>query len=55
MIKESEILLLSQLARILEETQVRMEEAYKKEDYKNFEKAKKEILQIQRKISEAVK
>ena len=55
MIKEGEILLLNQLAKILEETQMRMEEAYEKRDYENFEKAKKEILQTQRKISEIVK
>ncbi len=55
MIKEGEILLLNQLVKSLEEAQLRLEESYEKKDYENFEKAKKVILQAQRKISEIVK
>lgn len=55
MIKEGEIPLLNKLVRGLEEAQLRLEESYEKKDYENFEKAKKAILQTQRKISEIVK
>jgi len=55
MIKEGEILLLNQLVKSLEEAQLSLEEAYEKEDYENFDKSKKSIFQIQRKISETIK
>jgi len=43
---------LSQLIKALEEAGLKLEEFYEKKDYKNFDKAKKLILQIQKKISE---
>lgn len=54
MIKEGEILLLDKLVRSLEESQLRLEDSYEKEDYENFENAKKALLQAQKKISEIV-
>ncbi len=46
------ILFISQLIRALEEAGLKLEEFYEKKDYKNFDKTKKLILQIQKKISE---
>ena len=43
---------LSQLIKALEEAGLKLEEFYEKKDYKNFDKTKKLILQIQKKISE---
>ena len=45
---------LNQLVDSLEKAGVRIEEAYKKRDYEEFEKLKKFILQVQKKIFEAM-
>ena len=53
--KEEDIEFLSQLIKALEEAELKLEEAYEKKDYENFNKSKKFIMQIQRKISEVIK
>ena len=47
--------LLGQLVNSLEEARVELEKSYNKKNPERFEKAKKFILQIQRKISEEIK
>ena len=54
MIKE-DIPFLNQLVKALEETELKLEKAYEKKDYESFDKSKKFMLQIQRKISEVIK
>ena len=53
--KKSDVPFLNQLVRALEEGESKLEEFYNKKDYENFAKAKKFILQVQKKISEVVK
>ena len=53
--KREDIEFLSQLIKALEEAGLKLEEAYEKKDYENFNKTKKFIMQIQRKISEVIK
>ncbi len=48
-------LILNQLARSLEEAEIKLEEAYKKEDYDRFNKLKKMITEIQARILEEIK
>jgi hypothetical protein len=55
MIKEEEISLLTRLVGALKETFLRLERAYGERDFENFEKEKKKIIQIQKKISETLK
>lgn len=55
MIKEDDIPFLSQLVKSLEETKLKLEKAYEKKDYESFNKSKKFMLEIQRKISEVIK
>lgn len=55
MIKKEEISSLTNLVKNLEEAGLRLEEAYQRKDPAKFEREKKFILQIQRKISEALK
>lgn len=43
---------LNQLTASLEEASLKLEEAYNKEDYENFAKSKKLMLQIQKQINE---
>jgi len=45
---------LNQLITSLEEANLKLEEAYNNEDYENFNKAKKLILQMQQKIDEMI-
>jgi exonuclease VII small subunit len=54
MIKEDDILSLAQFGKSLEEAGIKLEEAFNKKDYANFNKAKKTLLQIQKKISEVI-
>ena len=54
MIKE-DIPFLNQLVKALEETELKLEEAYEKKDDESFNKSKKFMLQVQRKISEVIK
>jgi exonuclease VII small subunit len=49
-----DISFLNQLVKTLEEAELNLEESYEKRDYEDFEKSKKFILQIQKKISEKV-
>lgn len=49
------IVFLDQLVKSLEEAELSLEEAYDKKDYENFNKSKKFIFQIQKKISEILK
>jgi len=51
---KEEIIFLNQLIKSLEETELKLEEYYEKEDVDNFNGAKKMILNIQKKISEVV-
>ncbi len=53
--KREDIEFLNQLIKALEEAELRLEETYEKKDYENFNKTKKFIMQIQRKISEVIK
>lgn len=50
--KESDVAMLNQLAKSLEEAELKLEEYYEKRDYEKFTKLKKFILQIQNKIEE---
>lgn len=50
-----EISFLNQLLKTLEEAEPKLETAYERKDYTNFNKLKKLILQIQKKISEITK
>lgn len=52
---EEDISLLRQLVNSLEESEEKLEEAYKNQDAENFNKAKKFILKIQNKIDEIIK
>jgi len=45
---------LNHLINALEESELKLEEAYDKKDYENFNRTKKMMLQIQKKISEIV-
>jgi len=53
--KREEVVFLGQLVKTLEEAELRLEETYEKKDYKNFDRVKKLIIRVQRKISEVVK
>jgi len=53
--KKEDITFLNQLIKALEEAESKLEEAYDKKDYESFDKSKKLILQIQKKISEIIK
>lgn len=55
MIKESDIPVLNQLVKALEDSFDRLEIAYRKRDPENFNKLKKIVVQTQRKISEIIK
>ncbi len=55
MIKKEGVSPLTNLIKALEETGLRLEQAYQKKDPIKFESEKKLILQIQRKISEVLK
>ena len=50
-----EIQFLSQLAKALEEAELKLEESYNINDYENFNKAKKFMLIVLKKISEVIK
>ncbi len=54
MIKE-DILFLNQLVKSLEEANEKLERAYKKEDYNEFNKSKKIMLKMQNEISDIIK
>ena len=53
--KEEDVLFINQLIKGLEEAESKLEKSYKKKDSKNFEKIKEVMLDIQVKISEAIK
>lgn len=53
--KRDEILFLNQLISSLEESEEKLEEAYKKREYENFNKTKKIMLRIQGEISNIIK
>jgi|GEM_PF-1400469 len=50
--KDNNLVFVNQLVTSLEEAQVKLEEAYAKKDYENFEKIKKFMKEIQEKIEE---
>jgi len=49
-----DIAFLNQLSNTLEESELKLEEAYDKKDYESFNRIKKMMLQIQKKISEII-
>lgn len=53
--KEENITFLNQLVQTLEEARLKLEEAYNKRDYEDFNKSKIMMKQIQKKISEIIK
>ena len=55
MINEGDISILNQLVKTLEDSFSRLEDAYEKKDSENFNKLKRTIIRMQRKISETVK
>lgn len=52
---KEEIIFLDQLAKTIEQTVLKLDEAYEKKDYDNFNALKKFVLKIHEKISEVVK
>jgi len=52
---KEEISFLNQLIKSLEESRQKLEEYYMRKDYKNFKNIKRFMLEIQKKISEAIK
>lgn len=53
--REEEVTFLNQLVKTLEEAESKLEQAYEERDYEKFNRLKKFILQIQKKISEVIK
>ena len=53
--KKEDIPFINQLIKSLEETELKLEEAYEKKDYEEFNRSKKLILQIQKQISNIIK
>jgi hypothetical protein len=51
---QEDVTFLNHLIKTLEEAELKLEEAYDKKDYENFNRTKKMMLQIQKKISEIV-
>lgn len=52
--KKEDNLFLNQLINSLEEASKKLEKAYEKKDYDNFDKSKKIMLKIQKEISEII-
>jgi len=53
--KKEDIPFLNQLIKSLEETESKLEEAYEKKDYEDFNKLKKFMMQIQKRIHEIIR
>lgn len=53
--KKEDIPFLNQLVNSLEEAELKLGKAYEKKDYDEFNKSKKFMLQIHKKISEVIK
>ncbi len=53
--KKEDIPFLNQLAEAFEEAEEKLEQAYKDKNHEMFDKSKKFILQVQKKIAEVVK
>lgn len=53
--EKEEILFLDQLVKSLDEAEKKLEKAYEKKDYENFNKTKKIMLRIQNEISNMLK
>jgi hypothetical protein len=53
--KRDEILFLNQLVKSLSESEEKLEEAYGKRQYENFNNVKKVMLRIQNEISKIIK
>jgi len=51
---QEDVTFLNHLINALEESELKLEEAYDKKDYENFNRTKKMMLQIQKKISEII-
>lgn len=52
--KKEDLSLLDQLVKSLEETASHLEDAYEKKDFNIFDKSKKFMIEIQKKIIEAI-
>ena len=52
---KEEVTFLNQLVKTLEEAESKLEQAYEKRNHENFNRLKKLILQVQKKISEVIK
>jgi len=53
--RKEEIVFLKQIVEASEEAILNLEESYNKKDYENFDRTKKMMLEIQKKISEVAK
>jgi len=53
--EKGDVAFLNQLVQALENAELKLEEAYKKQDYENFDASKKLILKVQSKIAEVSK
>ena len=49
--KKEDIIILSQLVKTLEEIEPKLEESYNKKDFEEFNKLKKLMLNLQKKVS----
>jgi len=52
---KNKFIFLKQLVQTLEDAELKMEQAYKNKDYENFNKIKKFMIEIQKKIEEITK
>lgn len=55
MIKKEELSFLSQLISSFEEASVKLEEAYEERNHENFNKIKKFMMEIQKRISDIIR
>jgi hypothetical protein len=54
MVKKEDVELLGQLAQSLQKAEIKLEEAYQKKNYDDFNKIKRFIMAVQAKISEVL-
>lgn len=54
-LKKEEVVFLSQLIKSLDEASIKLNYAYENKDYEAFNKLKKFIFEVQKKISEVLK
>ena len=53
--KKEDIPFLNQLVKSLEEAESKLEKAYEKKNYEEFNKSKKFMLKVQKQVSEVIK